>query len=97
MTFKSLLAVTVAALAVQGAAIASDDAATDSAKSMAIAADKIAAVDQSGIATQPAKGRVKPHNHNEFHKQGAPAADTPPAVAGAGKPLHDHGKMHKQQ
>jgi hypothetical protein len=41
--------------------------------------------------------RVKPHNHNEFHKQGALAAEPLPAVAEAGKPLHDHGKMHKQQ
>ncbi len=91
MTSKLLLAAIVAAFAVQAGAIASDDATKDAAKSMAIA------VDQSGIATQPAKGRVKPHIHNEFHKQGAPAADTLPAVAGAGKPLHDHGKMHKQQ
>jgi len=92
MTSKLLLAAIVAAFAVQAAAIAADDAAADSAKSMAIAG-----VDQSGIATQPAKGRVKPHNHNEFHKQGAPAAETLPAIAGARKPLHDHGKMHKQQ
>jgi len=64
---------------------------------MAIAVDRIEGVGQSGLATQPAKGRVRPHNHNEFHKQGAPAADTPLAIAGAGKPLHDQGKMHKQQ
>lgn len=97
MTSKLLLAAIVAAFAVQAAAIASDDAAKDSANSMAIAVDRIAGVDLSGIASQPAKGRVKPHNHNEFHKQGAPATDTLPAVAGAGKPLHDHGQMHKQQ
>lgn len=82
MTSKLLLAAIVAAFAVPSAAIA---------------VDKIAGVDQSGITTQPAKARVKPHNHNEFHKQGAPAVDTLPAIAGAGKPLHDHGKMHKQQ
>lgn len=91
MTSKLLLAAIVAAFAVQAGAIASAGATKDAAKSMAIA------VDQSGIAAQPAKGRVKPHNHNEFHKQGAPAADTLPAVAGLVKPLHDHGKMHKQQ
>ncbi len=97
MTSKLLLAAIVAAFAVQAAAIASDDAAKDSAKSMAIAVDQNAGIDRSGIATQPAKGSVKPHNHNEFHKQSTPAADTPPVVAGAGKPLHDHGKTHKQQ
>lgn len=91
MTFKLLLAAIVAAFAVQAAAFASDDATRDAATSATIA------LDQSGIAAQPAKARVKPHNHNEFHKQGAPASDTLPAVTGAGKPLHDHGKMHKQQ
>jgi len=97
MNSKLLLAAIVAAFAVQAAAIASDDATKDSANSMAVAADSIGGAAQSGIATQPAKGRIKPHNHNEFHKQGAPASDTPLAVGGAGKPLHDHGKMHKQQ
>lgn len=91
MTYKLLLAAIVAAFAVQAAAIASDDATKDAAKSTAIV------VDQSAIAAQPARDRVKPHNHNEFHKQGAPAARALPAVAGAAKPLHDHGKMHKQQ
>ena len=62
---------------------------------MAIAVDRIEGVGQSGLATQPAKGRVRPHNHNEFHKQGAPAADTFPAVAGAAKPLYDYGITHK--
>jgi hypothetical protein len=82
MTSKLLIAASVVAFAVPSAAIA---------------VDKIAGVDQSGIATQPAKTRVKPHNHNEFHKQGAPAADVLPVVAAPAKPLHDHGKTHKQQ
>lgn len=86
-----------AAFAVQASASAWNDAARDSAKSMPVAVDKIEGISQSSVATQPAGGGVKPHNHGEFHKQGPATSDMLPAPTGAGKPSHDHGRMHKQQ
>jgi hypothetical protein len=71
----SAVALAFAALAVQAAAIASDDAAKDSAKSLVIAVDKIEGVDQSGIATPLAvAGSGKPLRPRENSQAAVGAA-----------------------
>lgn len=40
---------------------------------------------------------VKPHNHNEFNKRGAPAPEPSATTGGAITPPHGHMKEHKQR
>jgi hypothetical protein len=91
MKFKLRYAAVFAALSISVAAIAAEDMGKDMGKNTVMPADKM------DRAAQPIKKTIKPHNHNEFNKQGAPAAEKSAAAAEPVKPMHDHGKFHKQQ
>jgi hypothetical protein len=97
MKFTSLLTAIVAALALPTIVVAADGTDRNPATSAPYAAEKPDRLVPPEAAAQPATRRVKPHNHNEFHKQGAPTANKPEVTATVAKPLHDHGQTHKQQ
>ena len=81
MKLKLFVLALAAALGVSFSAIAADD----------MAKDQTAA---PTAKAKPAKKKVKPHNHAEANKQGAPAPDKAEPSGEAKKPMHDH-KMEK--
>lgn len=53
--------------------------------------------EQAKPQTQESHGKAAPHEHPRDAKQGAAAAKTSDTKVAKKKPLHDHGKEHKQQ
>ena len=93
MKFKFVITALAVALATSFAVAAAEDVnkAVDTGKQLVVPADK------TDKAAQPGKGALKGHDHSAFHKQGAPRTATLESASLAKKPLHDHGKFHKQQ
>lgn len=85
MKAKLLLTVLAAFLTTSFAAVAADETAKDA----SAPAEKV-------VKPQKAKKKVKPHNHMQ-EKNGPVSAEPSTAEGEPQKPLHEHGKVHKQQ
>lgn len=53
--------------------------------------------DETKPQTQESRSKLAPHEHPRDAKQGAAAFKTAEKNEAKKKPLHDHGKEHKQQ
>jgi hypothetical protein len=84
MKAKLLLTALAAFLTASFAAVAADEA-----------KDSTAPLEKA-VKTEKAKKKVKPHSHMQ-EKNGPVSAEPSTAEGEPQKPLHEHGKMHKQQ
>jgi hypothetical protein len=85
MKAKLLLAVLAAFLTTSFAAVAAEETAKDN-----------TAPAEKAVKPAKAKKKVKPHNHMQ-EKNGPVSAEPSTAEGEPQKPLHEHGKFHKQQ